>query len=306
MPATIGGIPFWLVKALLIGLGAVFGSFANVLIYRIPRAESVIRPGSRCPACGRPLRWYENIPVVSFIGLLGRCRSCKAAISLRYPLVELCGAVLSLASGYRALAWTGPAVDLAGLLAAWAFVFAFCFLLLVITFVDLEHWRIPPVFTLPGAALGLLCSIALGDLTRVRPLDALAGAALGAIPLVLLIEGYRRLTGREGMGYGDVFLMGMIGAYLGYTAIPFVLFASSVQGLLIAVPSVWLKGRTRPPWEDAARLSSADSPQAEPGRPGLRFAAIPFGPFLAVSALEWLFFHEALIQRLSEWVGSTG
>ncbi len=292
MPEAIGPIPFWFLKAVVLVVGAVFGSFANVVIHRLPRGASIVKPGSRCPGCGGAIRWYDNIPVISYLALRGRCRACRAPISLRYPLVEICLAVLSLASLLRALAWAGPGPTLPGLLAVWAFVFAFCFLLVVITFIDLEHWRIPPVLSVPGSALGVLFAAAAGDLTGVGVVASLAGAALGSLPLVLLIEGYRRFAGREGMGYGDVFLMAMVGATLGYASLPFVFFASSLQGLLVAVPAVLARRSPTPPWE---------TPGSEAPR-GLRHAPVPFGPFIALAALEWLFFGE-LIRSFVPWPG---
>ncbi len=297
MPEVLGGVPWWFLKALALVLGAAFGSFANVLIYRLPTGQSLVRPGSRCPSCGQAIRWYDNIPIVSYLCLMGRCRACRASISLRYPLVELCTAVLSLASLYRATAWAGPGASLAGIASLWAFVFAFCFLLVVITFIDIEHWRIPPALSGSGALLGVLFAVSAGDLTGVRWTASLAGAALGALPLVVLIEGYRRLAGREGMGYGDVFLMGMVGAYLGYPSLPFIFFASSLQGLLVAVPAVLAKGRPTPPWE--RKPSEEDSP----GSPrALRHVPIPFGPFIALAALEWLFFGD-LVRTFVPWPG---
>ncbi len=292
MPDTIGPIPFWFLKAVVLVVGAVFGSFANVVIYRLPLGASVVRPGSRCPGCGQAIRWYDNVPVFSYVWLRGRCRACRAPISLRYPLVEICLVVLSVASLVRALAWAGPGATLAGLVAVWVFVFVFCFLLVVITFIDLEHWRIPPVLSGSGAVLGVLFAASAGDLTGVGVVASLVGAALGSLPLVLLIEGYRRLAGREGMGYGDVFLMGMVGAYLGYASLPFVFFASSLQGLLVAVPAVLARGRPTPPWEGA----DSEAPRS------LRHAPVPFGPFIALAALEWLFFGE-WIRSFAPWPG---
>lgn len=292
MPESIGPIPFWFLKAVVLVAGAVFGSFANVVIHRLPLGVSIVRPGSRCPECRGTIRWYDNIPVISYLWLRGRCRACRASISLRYPLVEICMAVVSVASLMRALSWAGLGASVPGLLALWAFVFAFCFLLVVITFIDLEHWRIPPVLSMPGAVLGVLLAAGAGDLTGVGVVASLAGAALGSLPLVLLIEGYRRLAGREGMGYGDVFLMAMVGAYLGYASLPFVFFASSLQGLLVAVPAVLARGRPTPPWE----APDSGSPR------GLRHAPIPFGPFIALAALEWLFFGE-WIRSFVPWPG---
>lgn len=302
MTEFLGPLPFWFVNVVALVVGASFGSFANVVIHRLPHGMSVVRPGSRCPACGTAIRWYDNIPIGSYLVLRGRCRACGASISLRYPLVEVCMAVLSLASLMRALAWAGPGATLPGLVAVWAFVFAFCFLLVVITFIDLEHWRIPPVLTVPGVIVGILFAVSAGDLTGVRWTSSIVGAALGSLPLVLLIEGYRRFAGREGLGYGDVFLMAMVGAYLGVGSLPFVFFASSLQGLLVAVPLIRARGRPVPPWEAQEESDASSGPQAPPRSQRLRHAPIPFGPFIALAALQWLFFRELIISFVP-WPG---
>ena len=290
MPDTIGPVPFWLVKAVALALGAAFGSFANVLIHRQPLGESIVRPGSRCPGCGAAIRWYDNVPLLSYVLLLGRCRSCKTTISLRYPLVELCLAVLSLACLYLALARIGAPAALGGLAALWFFPFSFCFLLVVVTFIDLEHWRIPPVFTGTGTALAVASALTLGQLSGVGIWESLVGAALGALPIVILIEAWLRLAKREAMGYGDVMLLGMVGATLGYRSLPFVFLASSLQGLLVSVPFLLLGGKAVPPWERPEAGVEAGPP--EPRR--LRQAPVPFGPFIALAAIEWLFFGDVL------------
>jgi leader peptidase (prepilin peptidase)/N-methyltransferase len=286
MPDFIGGVPFWLVKATAIAAGAVFGSFANVLVWRLPRGQSIIRPGSACPACAKPIMWFDNIPVVSWLVLLGRCRACRQPISLRYPLVELCMAVLSLACLYLGLARGGEFTGLPGMLVLWSFPFIFSFLLVVITFIDLEHFRIPHVLTATGFAAGLVSSLAVGGLVGVGWMDSLIGAAAGALPAILIIETYFRLTRREGMGYGDVMLFAMVGATLGYRAMPFVFLASSFQGILVTVPYVLFGGSVRrPPWEEGAGATP-------PPPAGLRHVPLPFGPVIALAALEWLFFGE--------------
>ncbi|MBM4394821.1 MAG: prepilin peptidase [Deltaproteobacteria bacterium] len=377
MPDLVGGVPFWLLKAVALAVGASFGSFSNVLIHRVPRGESVVSPGSRCPGCGAPIAWYDNVPILSWVLLLGRCRRCKAPISIRYFLVELCVAVLSLACLYLAIAAAPPSAELPGIAALWAFPFAFCLLLVVIAFVDLEHWRIPPALAVPGAVLGVAGAVALGDLRPPTWSESLIGLAAGGLGLAALVEVWYLVTKREGMGYGDVLLLGMIGATIGWKALPFVLLAASVQGLVVTVPLLIAGRRATPPWEaetaargdalpaaappaaappaeappaevppaaappaevspaaappaDAppaaappaaappaeappaaappagappAEAPPADAPPAEapladaPPRKVLH-APIPFGPFLALGALEWLFFGDLVVGLL--------
>ena len=286
----VGGVPLWLLKATALAVGAAFGSFANVLIWRIPRGESVVRPGSHCPSCNAPIRWYDNIPVLSWLVLGGRCRRCKGPISLRYPLIELCLAVLSLASLYLAMATAPQGAGLLGIAALWFFPFAFCLLLVAITFVDLEHWRIPPSLAIPGAVLGVLRALLAPDLFGVSLKSALLGLAVGAIGLAAVAEVWYLCTKREGMGYGDVMLLGMIGAFLGVGALPFVLLAASLQGLLVSVPLLLLGHRQRPPWEGPQE----SDPESKPVGGSVLRSPIPFGPFLALGAMEWLFFGDAV------------
>jgi leader peptidase (prepilin peptidase)/N-methyltransferase len=325
MPETLDSVPFWLIKATVLALGATFGSFGNVLIHRIPLGRSIVRPGSRCPGCGQAIRWFDNVPILSWVLLRGRCRRCGEPISLRYPLVELCVAVLSLACLYLGVARLPPGAGLAGLAALWAFPFAFAFLLVVVTFIDLEHWTIPPSLALVAAGLGMAQALLQGDLTGVRWTDALIGMAVGAGGLALVAEGWFLLTKREGLGYGDVFLLGAIGAFLGWQSLALVLLAASVQGILVALPVLAFGGKPVPPWEKegqgqgqdfaAETAETAEKIQVQeqvqvqvPGPSDVRRptpdlaapprrvlqAAVPFGPFLALGAMEWLFFGPAI------------
>ncbi len=230
--------------------GAVVGSFLNVCIFRIPAGVSVVSPPSRCPACEAPIRWYQNIPILSWLVLGGRCAGCKTAISIRYPLVEaLNGALWLLSFHYFGLAL--PALIYALFLSA----------LLVITFIDLDHQIIPNVISLPGVIAGFVLSFAVPWLPWY---DSLLGALLGAGLLGLVAGGYQLLTGREGMGMGDLKLLAMIGAFLGWQSILPVVFIGSLAGTLIGVPLMLLKGGD-------GRL------------------ALPFGPFLSLGALVYLF-----------------
>jgi len=233
-------------------LGLIVGSFLNVCIYRIPREQSIVYPPSNCPACGRPIRFYDNIPVLSYIILLGKCRTCANPIPIRYPIVELITGLLSMA-----LFMTfGPTPQ-------YPLFFLFCAALLVISFIDLEHQIIPDVISLPGILLGFAFSV-LG-LNGLGWLDSLIGMVGGGGFLFVVAILFERLTHKEGMGGGDVKLLAMMGAWMGWRALPFIILISSFAGTVIGGGSLLISGRSYR-------------------------TKIPFGPFLALAALIYLFF----------------
>lgn len=197
-------------------VGAVVGSFLNVVIARLPRGESVVRPSSRCPICGAAIRWHDNIPVVSFLALGGRCRDCGVSIPWRYPVVEAVTAAL-----FAVAAWTSRST--ADVIIACIFLAT----LVAVTVIDLEHQIIPDRITLPGVALGFLSSF-LG--TRVSWLDSLLGilAAGGILFAVIVLSG-------GGMGGGDMKLGAMMGAFLGYKLALLALFVAVVLGGAVAL-----------------------------------------------------------------------
>lgn len=235
--------------------GLALGSFLNVVITRLPLGERIWAGRSRCPHCRVTISWYDNLPLVSFFILGRRCRSCRAPISWRYPAVELAGGLLALAlwarfpGGYQLLIY-GPFA--AGLIA--------------LTGLDLEHRWLPDVITLPGIALGLVFSLVFPHLTF---LEALAGALAGGGIFFILGWVYEKLTGKMGMGGGDVKLMALIGAFLGIKSLPFVILVSAGLGSVVGLAAVLFQGAWR--------------------RGGWRTAAIPYGPFLAGAALLYLF-----------------
>lgn len=208
-------------------LGAILGSFVNVLIYRLPRGESVIAPPSRCPSCERRLRWWENVPILSFLVLRGRCRTCGAGISPRYLLVELIVAGLfAYCAWQHGISWDAAACAVFGML------------LVAVFFIDLEHRIIPDRITFPGMAAGLVLS---GLRDGVWGLAGAAGAAVGAGAVLLLIA----LLSRGGMGGGDVKLAAMMGAFLGWPLIGVGLFVGVIVGGAVAIVllAAGLKGR---------------------------------------------------------------
>jgi leader peptidase (prepilin peptidase) / N-methyltransferase len=231
--------------AILIMLGLAVGSFLNVCIHRIPRGESLTLPPSRCPQCEYRLRWFDNIPVVSYAALGGRCRKCRARIPIRYPLVELATMALFVIHG-EVFGWSALLVP--RLLFACAMVVLFA--------IDLEHQLLPNVITIPALVIGLISSAVLPP----GLVDALIGIVVGGGVLWLIGEAYFRYSGQEGMGGGDVKMLAMIGAFLGWKLVLVTLVLSSVAGSLIGVFVIVLK------------------------RGGLKYA-LPYGTFLALGGL---------------------
>jgi leader peptidase (prepilin peptidase)/N-methyltransferase len=234
--------PPQLVVAGLFGL--LVGSFLNVCIYRLPRGTSVVFPPSACGGCGRQLRWFENVPVVSWLALRGRCARCAAPISVQYPLVEIVTALLFVAT---------VAVTPDGVLLAARLLFGCA--LIVLFAIDLEHQILPNVITLPGIVLGLAFSLVAPPGWR----SAVAGAALGGGVLYALAEGYYYLRREDGLGMGDVKMLAMIGAFLGWQQMLLTLVLASFAGALVGVAMIAL-------------------------RKGTMKYALPFGTFLALGA----------------------
>jgi len=237
-------------------LGCCLGSFYNVVIHRLPRHESLISPGSRCPACGKSIAFYDNIPVASFIVLGAKCRWCRAPISPRYPLVELLTGILALLLFRR----YGPNLQ-------FGIEFFFVSLLLIIALIDLDTFLIPDVLSLPGIVLGFLFSFFT---PRLSWNDSLLGIFLGGGLLYLIATGYALARKKEGMGGGDIKLLGMIGAFIGWPGVVFTVLVSSIAGLVVTIPLMLFKGK------------------------GLG-SEIPYGPFLSFGAASYIFWGQFLI-----------
>ena len=250
-----------MINFLIIGLvfmfGMCIGSFLNVCIYRLPSSMSILKPSrSFCPQCKSAIKFYDNIPVFSYIWLKGRCRNCKSSISLRYPLVELITGILAIAILF-----------LFGLTLEGLVYFIFISSLLVITFIDIDHKIIPDIITLPGIPIGLLTSFVLPAMTFM---SSLVGLLVGGGSLLLVAWVYSLITHKEGMGGGDIKLLGMIGAFLGWKGVIFTIFAASLTGTLVGIIVMLQKGKN------------------------LKFA-IPFGPFLSIGAMSYVFFGEKVV-----------
>jgi leader peptidase (prepilin peptidase)/N-methyltransferase len=236
------------------------GSFLNVCIWRLPREESIVRPSSKCPKCGTSIKPWDNIPVISYILLRGKCRACGEPISIRYPIVEAANGLLYLLVFFKF-----------GLTGETFFYFAFVSALMVIALIDFDHQIIPDEITLPGVVIGLLAgSLLLPDpFQRIIPLGwkaSLIGAALG-FGLFYLVA----LLSKGGMGGGDIKMMAMVGAILGWKGVLFTTFAGSLAGSLIGLYLIIFRGRGRK-------------------------SKIPFGPFLAFGALIGLVFGQEILR----------
>jgi leader peptidase (prepilin peptidase)/N-methyltransferase len=280
-------IPLPILYVTVAVFGLAFGSFLNVCIARLPRGESIVSPRSHCPKCNHPLRWYDNIPVVSFLLLRGRCRACHAPISLIYPVVEiLTASVLVMAFARYQLSPDFIKYAVLGML------------LIILVFTDLTHRRIPHPVTLLGMILGVLLSLIVP--VDPRPVDwilqhlgselsfpfsslvaSLAGAAVGGGIFYAVAVIFFRLTGKEGLGFGDVTLMLMVGTFFGVPLTLLTILLGSLLGTLVAVPLELLSSRFRHhPW--------------------------PFGTFLGIAAIYVSLGGQALLEAYLRWAGLAG
>lgn len=250
----VGFFSFW--------LGACIASFLNVVIWRVPRGESIVSPPSHCPKCDAPIRWWQNIPILSWLALRGKCAKCRAPISPRYILVELLGGVLFLAAFWK--------------FGVWAPVFWIWISLMIVgSFIDFDHQLLPDFVTVGGMVLG----VALGVVDSCR-LQAFAPVlwSLGGLAFGFGLLWLVRFLGsvafkREAMGLGDVFLMGAVGAICGPVAVLVTLILSSVFGSLVGVGMILL---------NKARLG--------------KMVEIPYGPYICMGCLAWMFYGEELVR----------
>jgi len=292
-------------------MGLAFGSFLNVCIYRMPLGLSVVTPRSACPGCKQPIAFYDNMPVLSWLILRGRCRQCKAKISPRYLMIELLTGLMFLACFWYF-----------GLTLSTLKYCTFSFLLLGLIFTDAETKLLPDKLTLPGLALGLIFSLLVpvndlasqflpgmvnlpfsGDISMrlLSLLDSLLGAALGASFIYGAGAAYLRWRGTEGMGFGDVKLMAMVGAFLGMKLTIFTIFTASLAGSMFGLTTVfvvWMK-RTHRFMRRLANAQAARRRGWQSAQMVLRFYQMPFGVFLGSMAMFALFFGNPFLR----WYG---
>ncbi len=246
----------YLIEVSIFIFGLCIGSFLNVCIYRLPASKSIVHPRSMCSNCGTLIAAYDNIPVLSYLWLKGRCRHCQIKISLRYPMVELLGGLFALGTFLKF-----------GLTLEALIYYLFFASLLVVTFIDIDHRIIPNVITLPGIPICFAASFALPAITYR---EALLGILIGGGSLFLVAWIYSLITKKEGMGGGDIKLLAMMGAIVGWQGVLFTIFLASLVGTLAGL---------------AAMLQS---------RKGMKLA-VPFGPFLSIGSITYIFFGTPLI-----------
>lgn len=266
--SSFSELPFGLLAIYVTVFGLLVGSFLNVVVARLPAGESLVNPRSRCPGCKKPIAWYDNLPVLSWIFLRGRCRGCKTSISIRYPVIEMLTALLFLASWL--LARQNADVTWVLFVRDWPLLA----MLVAITFIDLEHRIIPNELSFGGLVLGLATGWAVPDLGWQL---SIGGAVLGFGFFWALAAGYEKITGRMGLGGGDIKLLAMLGAFFGPIGVFTTILISSVIGSLVGITWGLIQNRTG---------SGESSP--------LMRVSIPFGPFLVLGALYYYLLGELL------------
>jgi leader peptidase (prepilin peptidase)/N-methyltransferase len=311
MPIDVALPGPWLVRAIAFAWGSLWGSFLNVVIHRVPRDMSVVRPASHCPACGAPVRPFDNVPIVSWLVLRGRARCCGARISPRYPAIELLGGVLSVAVAEAVARGSPPGATLGHIASMYLADFGMAMVLVAAAFIDAEHMYLPDTFTLGGTLFG----IATPGLRGLGWLDALTGAAAGFLgvwlPFVVL---YRLVRGRHGMGMGDAKLVMLAGAWFGWPGAAFALFAGAFQATIVTIAVLLARGKIEEPdavkadREELQRAAAAgdleakkaleEDPLGTPPGEGVLAARIPFGPFLCLATIEWMLAGDWIRERL--------
>ncbi len=269
-------LPRGIGAALAFVLGACVGSFVNVVAYRLPREISIVRPRSFCPRCNHPIPAWLNIPILAYIGLRGRCLICRGSIPFRYFLTELGLAVAGL---YLYLSF--PPAEAGAR-------FVLCAALFAVSLIDYDWRIIPHEISMPGIAIGFIC--ATFAMPEVGWKNSLAGIALGAGVLFGLGELYMLVRKQEGVGMGDVFLVAMVGAFLGWRAVLFTLFVGSIFGSVGGILGAIFGGIPDPPVEGAD--PEADQPEADVS---ILKTAVPFGPFLSLAAGIYAIFQPGLV-----------
>jgi leader peptidase (prepilin peptidase)/N-methyltransferase len=309
------GLSPWLLGAFAFAWGALWGSFVNVVVYRVPREMSVVRPGSHCPACGAPVRAIDNVPLLSWLVLRGKARCCGARISPRYFVVELIGAVVALGIAQVVVGALPEGTPLLRAGSVFMADFALGMALVAAAFIDAEHMYLPDVITLGGALFG----VATPGLRGLTYLDALIGAGVGFVGVWLpLVVGYKALRGRAGMGLGDAKLVMLAGAWFGWPGAVFALFAGALQATVAAIVVLVARGKIEEPeavradreelqkaaagGDAEAKRALEEDPLATEPQEGVLAARMPFGPFLCLAIIEWMIGGAWIRATLLPWL----
>lgn len=311
--------PPWFLRVFALAFGLIWGSFLNVVIYRVPRGMSVVRPGSTCPACGKPIRAWHNVPLFGYLFLRGKAACCGVKVSPRYPLVEAIGGVLAIAILEAVVFRLGPTTTIERGLAVFVADLALALALTAAAFIDLEHMYLPDTITIGGAVLGLATSSFRG----LSFLESLLGAAVGFcivwIPFGVI---YSRVRGKVGMGMGDAKLLALAGAWFGWGGALFVLGAGAVQGTIATMGVLLFRGKIEEPEavkrereeiqreleamspEERAEAEKelAEDPLTEEAGEGVGQARIAFGPFLILATIECLLLGRDVLGMYLAWI----
>lgn len=313
---TLGDLPYWFLAATVVALGLAFGSFLNVVVYRLPRGENLAYPPSRCPSCGKTIRAFDNIPVLGWLALLGKARCCGARISPRYPLVEALGGLAAWAVFEVRVVPLAPETLWWKALLVFLPYFVLVLGLIAATFIDLEYMILPDEITLGGAALGVLTVPLRGEVTWT---ESLIGAGIGFVMIWLPFDVvYRKIRGRVGMGMGDAKLTMLAGAWFGWPGAVFALLAGAVQGTVVAIVLFATQGKIEEPeavkQEREALLRAiaeaeseterreleqelAQDPIGEEAGDAMGQSRLPFGPFLVLGTIEFMIFGPYLVDN---------
>ncbi len=275
-------------------VGAMVGSFLNVCVHRMPKGLSIVKPGSACPKCATPIRWYDNFPVLSWVLLGAKCRTCKARIHWQYPLVELITCLLFLAV-YWKFGMTLASPVYMTLMAA----------LVLVTFIDLADWTIPNEVTFPGMPLGIAFSVVAmlypeSGLLLDKPLMSFVGLLVGGGSLYALDMLSLLIMKKRGMGFGDVKLLAMLGAFFGPLGVLVIVVISSFFGSVIGITMILIT-RGKPAQAPAPKDSEDDFDAMTPGGHYL-----PFGPYLVLGGITYVFYGPQIIQRYLEYINVPG
>ncbi len=311
---TTGEFPLWFLRAFAIAFGLIWGSFLNVVIYRVPLGQSIVHPPSHCTSCDAKVKPWQNIPVVSWLLLRGRTGCCGEPLSARYPLVEALGGLLAWGIVEMRVLTLSPTTSIGFATAAFLAYLAVSLGLIAAAFIDAEHLYLPDAITLGGAVLG----IGTASLHHLTFVEALLGAAIGFVVVwVPFVLAYEKLRGHPGMGLGDAKLLALAGAWFGWPGALFVLGAGAVQGAIGTGVLLLTRGKIEDPEavkrEREAILAEIEAlpederkealeewnrdPIAHEAGEGLR-ARIPFGPFLVLAVLELVLFEAKIADTL--------
>lgn len=313
--------------------GAVWGSFANVVIARMPRGKSIAFPASHCPECKTPIRWFDNLPIVSWLVLRGRCRACKAPISIRYPLVEAGGILCSVAAAWAVSGgwslWRLAQAPPLELVSAWMLLSFFFLILMMLTLIDLAHLLLPHRLTISLAVLAVVYAYIVppggawrGFVPSLTVREALLGFVVAYGALFLFAMVYAIVRGRQGMGGGDFMLFGALGAWFGMEALPMLMLLAALQGVLMYLVALlffpaliheidpedeefWAARVGEEPTTEHAPVRAPATPHAETTDAAAASSApstqrgVPFGPFLCLAAVEFVAFGGLYMQWLN-------